>query len=471
MGPRRSTYGIIGSVRPPRPADQLAAELGPQGVLLAERDDTSGYATPARGVPGRPVDVVRPASTEEVRTVVRWATQHGIRLLPQGANSGLVGASTPPPDAEGVVVLTTERLREGVRIDPADRTAVVPAGLRLSELNELAATHGLWFPIDLGADPSVGGMVATNTGGARMLRHGDVRRRTLGVEAVLADEGVSVLDTLRTYRKDNRGVDLTDMIVGSSGALGIVTRAALDLAVLPAETACAWIPLRDPADAVTLLVDLEARLDPLLAAFEVVSAAALAAAGAVGHPLDLGDAPWSVLVEVAGPVGCGDRLVDTALSSPVDTSGAVVLPQDRAWAPRHAITSGLARSGTVVGHDVAVPRAALPALVTEVTDTVRDTWPEATFADFGHWGDGGVHLNVVFPPGRTVDDAVVDEVHDAVFSIAVDRHGGTFSAEHGIGPANRSWWLRCTPAVDVALRTALRDACDPLRILGHPGLP
>lgn len=460
-------------MRPAHPTDELARELGRSAVLRADRDDTTRYVTPARGPVGVEVDVVRPASTDEVRHVVRWARSHRIRLLTQGANSGLVGASTPPaePLEGGLVVLSTERLRDGLRIDVADRTAVAPAGLRLSELNLVAAELGLWFPIDLGADPSVGGMIATDTGGARMLRHGDVRRNTLGVEVVLADEDASVVDTLRTYRKRNEGVDPTGLFVGSSGAFGVVTRAALDLSVRPAETATAWIPLDDPADAVVLLGHLEARLDPLLSAYEVASAAALDAAATVGHRLALRPAPWAALVEVAGPAGCGEHLVAAAATAPVDTSGALVLPPARAWAVRHAITEGLARSGRVIGHDVAVPRAALPDLVTRATAAVRDRWPDATVADFGHWGDGGVHLNVVFPPGHAVDETLVDSVHDLVFAIAVDEFGGTFSAEHGVGPANAAWWRRTATDPVVALMATMRSVCDPLDLLGHPGLP
>jgi D-lactate dehydrogenase (cytochrome) len=304
-----------------------------------------------------------------------------------------------------------------------------------------------------------------------MLRHGDVRRNTLGVEVVLADEDASVVDTLRTYRKRNEGVDPTGLFVGSSGAFGILTRAALDLSVRPAETAAAWIPLDDPSDAVVLLGHLEARLDPLLSAYEVVSAAALDAAATAGRPLALRPAPWAALVEVAGPAGCGEQLVSAASTAPMDTSGALVLPPARAWAVRHAITEGLARSGHVIGHDVAVPRAALPDLVTRATAAVRDRWPRASVADFGHWGDGGVHLNVVFPRDDAVDEALVDSVHDLVFALAVDEFGGTFSAEHGVGPANAAWWRRTTPDAVVTLVRTMRSVCDPLDLLGHPGLP
>ncbi len=459
-------------MRPAHPTDELARLLGRPAVLRAGRDDTARYTTPARGPAGAAVDVVRPASTEEVREVVRWAREHRIRLLPQGANSGLVGASTPPGDAgDRLVVLSTDRLRDGLRVDEVDRTALVPAGIRLSELNRAAAEVGLWFPIDLGADPSLGGMVATDTGGARMLRHGDVRRNTLGLEVVLADDGVSVVDTLRVHRKQNEGLDPTALFVGSSGALGVITRVAVDLSVRPAETLAAWIPLDDPHDAVRLLGHLERRLDPLLSAFEVVSAAARRAAAVVGPTLPLRPAPWAVLVEVAGPEGAGDLLVAAAADAPVPTDDALVLPAASAWRVRHAVTEGLARTGTVVGHDVAVPRADLADLVTSAAAQVTATWPDATVADFGHWGDGGVHLNVVFPPGATVDDALVEAVHDIVFTLAVDRHGGTFSAEHGVGPANASWWLRSASPATFELVSALRRTCDPLGVLGHPGLP
>jgi FAD/FMN-containing dehydrogenase len=453
------------------PIEELSSQLGPGAVLRAGDGLTAGYATPARGAPGPDVDVIRPRDTEEVCFVVRWACEHGVRLLPQGANSGLVGASTPPPDATGLVVLSTERLRHGLQIDQTDRTAIVPAGLRLGELNDAAGEFGLTFPIDLGADPSIGGMVATNTGGARMLRHGDVRRRTLGVEAVLADGAVSVLDTLRTHRKDNHGLDLTGLVVGSSGALGIVTRAALDLAVRPADTACAWIPIRRASDAIVLLEYLERRLDPLISAYEVVSAAALGAAAVAGQRLPLPPAPWAALVEVSGPRGCGELLVDAAETAPVDTGDAVVLPTEQAWAPRHAVSEGLARLGAVIGHDVAVPRAELPALVDEVGAAVTSRWPDLLVADFGHWGDGGVHLNVVVPGTRGVDEHLEADVHDVVFAIAVEQHGGTFSAEHGVGPSNASWWHRTVDPVEVKLTAALRASCDPLGILGHPGLP
>lgn len=459
--------------------DELAAELGDRCVLRSTDDDPLlGPATPARGPAGAPADVVRPASTEEVRSVVRWARSHRIRLLPQGANSGLVGASTPPPtgatpSAQPLVVLSTDRLVDGLEIDATDRTAIVPAGVRLSTLNEAAARVGLWFPIDLAADPAIGGMVATNTGGARMLRHGDVRRRTLGVEVVLADDDASVVDTLRTFRKNNTGIDLTGTFVGSSGRLGIVTRAALDLAVVPAETACLLAPLDHADDAVRLLVHLESSLGEALAAFEVMSAAAIGAAAEVGHASPCAAAPFTVLVEAAGAIGTSELLDRVVASSPAPMDDAVVLPPTRAWAVRHAITDGLRTMGTVLGHDVAVPRRALPAFRDRVVAEVAAQWPDALVADFGHWGDGGMHCTVVLPPTTPADgiDEIRAGVRDLVFSVAVDGFGGSYSAEHGIGPGTAAWWRHHTDAAQQHLIASLAGSCDPLGVLGHPDLP
>jgi FAD/FMN-containing dehydrogenase len=459
--------------------DELAGELGDLAVLRTSPDDpNAAYSTPARGPGGAPAHVVRPASTDEVRSVVRWARRHRVRVLPQGANSGLVGASTPPPQGRApadppLVVLSTERLVDGLEVDIEDRIAIVPAGIRLSALNEVAGRHGLWFPIDLAADPAIGGMVATNTGGARMLRHGDVRRRTLGVEVVLADDEASIVDTLRTFRKNNTGIDLTGTFVGSSGRLGIITRAAVDLSVVPAETMCLLAPIDRADDALALLIHLESALGETLAAFEVMSAAAIGAAAAAGRRSPTDDAPFTVLVEAAGAVGSAAMLERAVATSPVPLDDALVLPPEHAWAVRHAITDGLRMMGTVLGHDVAVPRRSLPAFRTRVIADVAARWPDAVVADFGHWGDGGVHCNVVVPATIPSDelDVLRADVRDTVFDIAVGGFGGSYSAEHGIGPGTAAWWRSHTEPAQQRAIAALVATCDPLGVLGHPDLP
>ncbi len=465
------------------PLEDLTRELGPHAVLLPAEDLTA-YETPARGAGGPAAAVVRPASTEEVRAVVRWARRHRRRLLPQGANSGLVGASTPPPvppdgtggATEAPVVLSTERLVDGLVLDPVDRTAVVPAGLRLSRLNDAAGRHGLELPIDLGADPCLGGMAATNTGGARMLRHGDMRRQVLGIEAVLADDDVSVLDTLRTLRKDNTGADPTALLVGSSGAFGVITRVAVELHPRPAERAC-LLATTTPDGALDLLLAAEHRLGESLSAFEVLSEEAVDAAATqegVRVPLHPAAGRVLVLVEAAGASGREDALV--ALADAADTPDtapfeAVVTPAADAWRLRHAVTEGLRRLGVVVGFDVSVPRPSLPAFRERVRARALALGPEVRVADFGHWGDGGVHVNLVLPADRPPTEDLRRAAASTVFGTAVDDFGGSFSAEHGIGPHNVEWWRRGTTPAARRLLSSFKRAADPLGILGHPALP
>jgi FAD/FMN-containing dehydrogenase len=455
---------------------ELVRDLG--DALLGADDGLDRFTEPARGRGGPALAVVRPRDVAEVRRAVQWARRHRVHLLPQGAVSGLVGASTPPVDGPPVVVLSTEQLVDGLVVDPVDRTAVVPAGLRLSALECALAPHGLTFPIDLGADPTIGGMVATNTGGARMLRHGDVRRRVLGVQAVVADDAVSVVDDLSTLRKDNTGPDVSGLFVGSAGSLGIVTRVALDLERRPAHSATALVSLSGDEAALDALLVVERVAGERLSALEVLSAPAVDAARSVLDGIDpLGGRPASttMLVELVGSADVDDALLGVlaALDEGARGSGveAAVVPPARAWALRHAITEGLRRRGTVLGLDVSVPRPALPTFLAEARAAVAATDGSAEVADFGHWADGGVHCNVVWPDPHQPDPEVVTSCRDAVFAIAVERYRGSWSAEHGVGPHNADWWRRTTPPEVAAAVRGLRSLFDPLRVLGHPDLP
>jgi FAD/FMN-containing dehydrogenase len=309
-------------------------------------------------------------------------------------------------------------------------------------------------------------MVATNTGGSRVLRHGDMSTHVLGVRAVLADEEVSVVGDVRGLHKDNTGPDPTRLLVGSAGAFGIICAVAVRLTALPAERVTALLGPVDGSTAVDLLGDE-------MCAFEVMCPAALAA-GLSRTPaagVDPGrDPEVTVLVEVSGTEGSQDRLVEA-----VDTAGlgshATSVPLELAWRLRHGITEGLRHRGEVVGFDLGVRPAELPALRTAVRDLVSDRWPALEVADFGHWGDGGIHCNVVVPEG--VDLAVADResLRSSVFSLVTGRFGGSWSAEHGIGPANAAQWRAATAPATKRLLAAHRAQVDPLDILGHPGLP
>ena len=220
--------------------------------------------------------MVQPVDRDEVRAVVRYAVAAGVRLVPQGANTGLVGASVAPSE-QPCVVLSTERLRAPITIEVGDASATVLAGTRLSELNGAAERHGLHLPIDLGADPCLGGMVATNTGGSRVLRHGPMRHHVLGVEVVAADDDATVYGSLAGVRKDSRGIDPTQLVIGSGGTLGVVTAVTVALTPIPRATETWWLAVDDPAVVVDVLTFLDGRRPGTISAFEYLSANALSA--------------------------------------------------------------------------------------------------------------------------------------------------------------------------------------------------
>jgi FAD/FMN-containing dehydrogenase len=467
----------------------IAARLGALGVVV-DPVDRLRFEEPARGAPGPAAAVLRPATVDEVRAVIEWARRQRVQLLPQGANTGLVGASTPPPEGatpagappeRDVVVLSLERLVDGLTIDPVDRVAVVPAGLRLSALDHAARAHGLHLPIDLSADPSLGGMVATNTGGSRVLRHGPLRRHVLGIEVVFADDAVSVVRHLDAVRKDSRGVELAQLLIGSGGTLGVVTRVAVALTPVPEASTTWWIEPRDDSAVSELLARLEQDLGygEQLSALELVSAGALDAALTHQGQSDAGPfgsrrPPISLLAEWSGaaPALEGLEQLFATLADEGLVLDAVVVPAARSWALRHAVNEGLRARGVVLGHDVATPRPALMHFRAQALAALRSLVPRAEVSDFGHVGDGGLHCNVVFPRGSTAPPSPEERAAiRAVIEEAVADVGGTYSAEHGLGPVNAARWLATTSPVERSLVAAMKATVDPVGILGHPRHP
>ncbi|MGA0605991.1 FAD-binding oxidoreductase [Phenylobacterium sp. VNQ135] len=435
----------------------LQGLLEPEDVLTAQ-EDLASYDAPARYEAGRAAAVVRPRTVDGVSKVMGYCVSRGVRLVPQGANTGLVAGSTA--DGSGTqVVLSLERLRTPLRVDPANRTARVGAGVRLSALNQALEPHGLFLPIDLGADPTLGGMAATNTGGARFIRYGDMRRHVLGLQVVLPDRQGSVVELKGGLRKDNTGLDLRQLFVGSCGALGVITEVEVEVHPRPRQTAAALIALANPDAALPLLQFMEREAGELLTAFEGMSraafAAALAHAPALRNPFPGGPPPYAVLVELStarSPQG-GDaplgQVLEAILAAWLETAEAdaidvLVGAPEPLWAIRHAISEGLRAKGQVIGFDLAFRRSDLPAFRDAALDRLGRQFPAVEICDFGHIGDGGVHFNLVAPrPG--LPDAGLKALRTCVYELAVGQFGGSFSGEHGLGRANLESYRAYTP--------------------------
>lgn len=467
----------MGNVTP-----EWAADFGSVcPVLLPRLDDVARYDTAARGADGSAALVIQPASTGEVRAVVGLARRLGVRLLPQGANTGLVGASVAPPE-EPTVVVSTDRLVGPIDIDAQGATARMPAGCRLSVLNRSAAGYGWELPVDVSSDPCLGGMVATNTGGSRVLRYGAMRRHVLAATVVVADAEVSVFDSGSGLRKDSRGLDLTQVVIGSGGALGIVTDVTVALSPIPANRQTWWLALPDPDVVVELFSLFDRRRPGSLSAFELISANALRRTlrsdGAPSDPFG-GELPAAaVLAEWTldsrpddndGTVGL-EADVAAAFDAALVTDGRLV-DGPAAWGLRHLVTDGLRAQGVVLGHDVSVPRGSLPAMRRAAIAAVDALRPDAEMCDFGHAGDGGLHLNVLFPhdvdaPSIAQRVAIRDAIDDVVASF-----GGSYSAEHGLGPLNADRWLASASPIEQRTVAAVKAVVDPMGLLGHPDHP
>ena len=418
------------------------------------------------GFVGTAPAVVRPGSTDEVAGVVAACRRDRIALVPQGGNTGLVGGGVP---LAGEVVLSTSRLLGITEVDADAGQLTAGAGESLVGVQAAASGAGWRYAVDLAARDSatIGGTVATNAGGLRVLRHGTTRRQLLGIEAVLGTG--DVVSRLGGLVKDNTGYDLAGLLCGSEGTLGIVTRARLALVPAAGSTVTSLIGLATVADAVALVGHLR-RAVPTLEAAELVLAdgARLVAARTGAAPVLDPVPPVQVVVEAVGPPDPTEALATALESAPGVQDVAVATDAARAavlWHVREAHTEVIAWLGVPRKYDVTVPAPRLARFVEEVPDLVRAVDPDAQVWIFGHLGDGNLHVNVTTPsrtsPSRTGSGGVTpDPIADVVLGRVV-ADGGSVSAEHGIGTAKRAWLLRDRGAGDIAGMRAIKAALDP----------
>ncbi len=438
--------------------------------VLVEPDVVAGYVVDWTGrFSGATPAVVRPGSTEEVAAVVAWCAAQGVAIVPQGGNTGLVGGGVPRHDE---VVLSLRRLDAIAPVEPLSGQVTVGAGATLEALQRHVAGAGLEVAVDLAArgTATIGGMVATNAGGTRVLRHGAMRAQVVGIEAVLGDG--SIVSHLGGLLKDNTGYDLAGLLCGSEGTLGVVTTVRLRLVPAARERVAALVRLAGAADAVTALVAVRAGAPSLEAAELVFGDGVRLVADHVGIPVPFASAAANdayLLLEVVGTSDPTDELV--AALAPVehlilDTAlAATTARRHELWAYRERHTEAINAVGVPHKLDVTLPLPALARFCTEVRDVVAAIAPHARAYLFGHIGDGNVHVNVV---SRRTDHAVPDEVDGAVLAL-VARAGGSISAEHGIGVAKREHLHLGRSPAELAAFRAVKRALDPAGIL-NPGV-
>jgi FAD/FMN-containing dehydrogenase len=460
---------------------EAAALLGARG-LTRDADLMAPWLTDWRGrFTGQAMAMASPASTAEVAALVALCAARGVPIVPQGGNSSMSGGATPD-ETGGELLLSLRRMNAIRALDVEGRKITVEAGVVLQTLHEAVAEAGLRFPLTLGGKGSatVGGLISTNAGGNQVLRYGSMRALVLGLEAVLADG--SVFSQLTPLKKDNRGFDLKQLMIGSEGTLGVVTAATLQLVPAVADRVVVWAGLPSLKAARTLLLHCEAAAGQALESFEVVPQSCLEAV--LGHLPDarapLGEPhAWHALIEVVADRSTAEGLRERceammagAFEAGLVEDAAIAASEAQAeafWLLRESIAPAERARGVAVQHDISVPVERMPEFVEAAVPAIEAAWPGTEAVAFGHLGDGNVHFHVLGPKGSdmawTMGDGkrISREVHDLV-----TQWGGSISAEHGIGQLKRDELARVGDPVALDIMRRVKAALDPAGLL-NPG--
>ena len=458
-------------------ADGLNAIVGAAAVIT-DPTRMAGYLNePRRRFHQTAVAVVLPGAVEEVQAIARWANENRVALIPQGGNTGLVGAQVPLSGHE--VIISLSKLNKVRHIDGQAGNMTVEAGLTLEEAHGAAEAAGAIFPLWIASQGSarIGGVLSSNAGGVQVLAFGNARELCLGVEAVLPDG--RLYRGLNALKKDNTGYDLKDLLVGAEGTLGIITAATLKLFPKPEAHETALCNVASPAQALKLFYEIRERTGSRLTAFEIIPQLGLDIQ--LRHKMldrdpTAGPSPWYVLIEVSrmkgGLPGALQASLEAALGAELITDAVLAeseADRTRMWAFREQMSECQSKEGASIKHDVSVPIAAVPQLIEEGWAAVERLVPGIRPCPFGHMGDGNIHFNLSQPVGADPKAFMAGEepVHDAIYEI-VTRLGGSVSAEHGIGQLKIDLLKQVKDPVALEMMRAIKQALDPNGIM-NPG--
>ncbi len=467
---------------------QLQQLLGAAHVLT---EDLQAYEADWRGrARGKALCVVRPANTSEVSAVVRACAAareagHKVSIVPQGGNTGLVMGSTPDDSGEQIV-LSLSRMNQILAIDAANLTMTVDAGCILQNLQTAAADSGFLLPLSLAAQGScqIGGNLATNAGGTQVLRYGNARDLCLGLEVVNAQG--EVWNGLSGLRKDNTGYDLRHLMIGSEGTLGIITAATLKLYPQPAASLTAWAALPSMLAAVEFLGLAQKQLASSLTGFEVMGQFALSLVAKhfpqLKMPLWPGSAQESafcVLLEISDAENEAhartqlEALMEPAFEAGLITDAVIAENLSQAhelWHIRESIPLAQAQEGLNIKHDISLPVSRIADFCAATDAALREAIQGVRLVNFGHLGDGNLHYNVQCPEGADVKTFLAEreaQINTLVYQ-SVKAHGGSISAEHGVGSLKRDELPHYKSGVALSMMRAIKAALDPQGLL-NPG--
>ncbi|KAA2313436.1 FAD-binding oxidoreductase [Pseudooceanicola sediminis] len=460
--------------------DQLTARLGPANVLTGKDAEPYGWDWSHESFQA-PLAVVRPASTEEVSAVVKWANATRTPLVPAGGRTGMAGGA----QGEGAVVVSLERMNRIRDMRPEARSIVVEAGVIIAKIHETVEPHGLIFPLSFGARGSamIGGALATNAGGSNVLRYGNTRDLVLGIEAVLPNG--DVVDLMHDLHKNNSGYDLRHLLIGSEGTLGIITGAVLRLRSKPGAYATALVGMKSLASALDLLNRIQLATGGAVEAFEFMPDTYVAdyqRLRATARPPFAENHKVNILIEIGAlaprdctPLADGSMPIVSYLEevlAQMHDAGAIEdaliatsqSQRSEMWAMREAASEVAAMKKPMIIMDVAVPVDRMDAFIARADNALAQLDSQATTSVVAHLGDGNIHYTI-FPgsPVAAHKDSLVEAIEDVVADLK-----GSFSAEHGIGTHKLSTMARRKDPAALAAMHAIKRALDPNGIM-NPG--
>ena len=452
--------------------DALTTRLGGDAVL-PPGDAMTPYLAEKRGLfADRPaLAVVRPADTAGVAAAMAICAEQGVAVIPHGGNTGLCGGAAARA-SDAAILLSLERLDRIRGVDAANFSLTAEAGCRLAAVQAAAAAADRLFPLSYAAegDCQIGGNLATNAGGMNVLRYGNARDLTLGLEVVLADG--RVWDGLRSLRKDNSGYDLRDLFIGAEGTLGIITAATLKLFPAVRERATAIVGLASVEAAVELFGQLRAESGDTVTSCELMGrrplAYALEFAADCREPLPASH-PWYLLVELTSSAAQSalPARLEQALAGMSDGMGDYRIARDSAeaadfWRLRNSIPGAQKGAGASIKNDISVATADMPAFIAAASEAVEAARPGVRVCAFGHIGDGNIHFNLTRPVDMS-DSAFLAEWGPLtrIVNDLVVRYRGSFAAEHGVGQLKPDEVARLKDPVEQAMMRAIKQALDP----------
>ena len=455
--------------------EPLFRSILPENLILTDPNSLAFYGKDwLKDFTPSPSLVVLPETIEQVQAIVRLCNQHHISVVPSGGRTGLSGGATA---VQGEIILSLERMRKIIEIDRTDRTVRCQAGVVLEQVQAAATNAGLYFPVDFSSrgTAQIGGNIATNAGGIRVIKYGNFRQSVLGLTVVTGSG--EILNLNGSLFKNNSGYDLRNLFIGSEGTLGIIVEATLSLTTPPIDYVRVLCGLPGLESVLPLLTFCRDKI-PNVSAFELMERfpyQEVIKRRGLRDPLESTHPAYVVMeCEVASETGRQEIFERFGEAYEIGLLADVVVSESAAQAQeimniRDLISETLSQHYTLHKNDISVPVPAIPAFLHGLHQTIASTYPSFRVAVFGHVGDGNLHVNVLKSPEMSDADfwSACHDADHAIFKLVQSFHGSV-SAEHGVGLLKRDFLSYTRSPAEIALMRGIKTVFDPQGIM-NPG--